>query len=51
MSLIIAKNNLCNTMWFNFLSIVTRGKEKLEYPPCEHFLQGFVIYRAFFRAK
>ena len=29
----------------------TRGKEKLEQLPCEHFLQAFEIYRALLRAK
>ena len=34
-----------------FLFLQARGKEKLEYLPCEHFLQGFEIYRPFFRAE
>ena len=30
---------------------IVRGKEKLEYLPCEHFLQGFEIQSAFCRAE
>ena len=30
---------------------MSRGKEKLEQLPCEHFLQDFEISRSFLRAK